>query len=194
MGQNWGFWFLQTEMPTFMKNILEMDIKKNALLSALPYLTMWILSFGFSFISDYLINRKILSTHFSRKFYNSIGHWIPAIVLIGLGYVTENTALSVTLLTITVGLNAGTYVGFMVNHMDLAPNFAGTLMAITNFAANIMSILAPLSVGVFIDDFKDPAQWRVMFFITSGFYVVGNLLFVIFGKSDVQKWNDKTVR
>lgn len=194
MGQNWGFWFLQTEMPTFMKNILEMDIKKNALLSALPYLSMWILSFGFSFISDYLINRKILSTSFSRKFYNSIAHWIPAIVLIGLGYVTENTALSVTLLTITVGLNAGTYVGFMVNHMDLAPNFAGTLMAITNFAANIMSILAPLSVGIFIDDFKDPAQWRVMFFITSAIYIVGNLCFVVFGKTDVQKWNDKTVR
>lgn len=192
MAQNWGFWFLQTEMPTFMKNVLQLDIKKNALLSALPYFTMWVLSFGFSFVSDYYINRKIISTANSRKIYNSIGHWIPAILLLGLGYVTENTTLSVTLLTIAVGLNAGTYVGFMVNHMDLAPNFAGTLMAVTSFGANIMSIAAPLFVGVVVTDFKDSSQWRIMFFITSGIYFVGNLFFVVCGKGEVQKWNDKT--
>lgn len=27
-GHNWGFWTLLTEMPTYMKNVLELDIKK----------------------------------------------------------------------------------------------------------------------------------------------------------------------
>lgn len=32
-------------------------------------------------------------------------------------------------------------------------------------------------------------EWRIVFFIAAGFYFVGNLLFVIFGKTEVQSWN-----
>lgn len=36
--------------------------------------------------------------------------------------------------------------------MDLSPVYAGTMMGITNFAANIMSILGPLFVGIVVTD------------------------------------------
>ena len=42
--------------------------------------------------------------------------------------------------------------GMQVNHIDLSPNYAGTLMGITNFAANVVSIVAPLIVGVVVSD------------------------------------------
>lgn len=32
-------------------------------------------------------------------------------------------------------------------------------------------------------------EWRVVFFIAASFYFIGNLLFVILGKTDVQSWN-----
>lgn len=82
-----------------------------------------------------------------------LGHWIPAAALIGLGYVKpDNPDLAVTLLTIAVGINAATFVGFQVNHIDLAPKHAGTMMGITNGAANILSIIAPLVVGFIVTD------------------------------------------
>lgn len=37
---------------------------------------------------------------------------------------------------------------------------------------------------------KNPDQWRIIFFIAAGFYFIGNLLFVVFGKVEVQSWND----
>lgn len=145
---NWGFWTLLTELPSYMKNVLGMDIKKNALLSALPYLVMCLLSFFFSFLADVLAKRQCISLSVSRKLFNTIGHWIPMVALIGLGYMTKDeTHLAIILLTVAVGINSATYLGFQVNHIDLAPNFAGTLMGITNCAANIMSIIAPLIVG-----------------------------------------------
>lgn len=102
-------------------------------------------------ISDYLVNHGNISVGNARKLFNSIGSYIPMICLIGLGYVTkEHTTLGVSLLTIGLGLNAGTYVGFMVNHMDLSPNYAGTLMGLTNCMANIMSILGPLFAGFIV--------------------------------------------
>lgn len=70
--------------------------------------------------------------------------------LIALSY-TTNTTLAVLLLTIAVGLNAGAGVGYLVNHIDLSPNFAGTLMGITNSIANILSLLAPLVAGAIVN-------------------------------------------
>lgn len=63
-------------------------------------------------------------------------------------------------------------------------------MGITNCAANVMSIVAPLLVGFVVHDESDPAQWRYVFFISAGIYFVGNLMFLFFSKTDVQPWND----
>lgn len=188
---NWGFWTLLTQMPTYMKSVLGLDIKKNALLSSLPYLAMWILSFVFSPISDFLINRQYLSRVVCRKLFNSIGLWIPMCALLGLAFVPKGgTDLAIALLTIAVGINSATYLGFQVNHIDLAPNHAGTMMGITNCAANIMSIIAPLIVGEVLTDEKDPIQWRTVFYIAAAVYCVGNLVFVTLGKAEIQSWNE----
>lgn len=123
---------------------------------------------------------------------------------------TTNSTLAVTLVTVAVGINAATYLGFQINHLDLAPNHSGTLMGITNCSANIMSIIAPLLVGFILKDpvrrksdkhliiyydvsnhlQSDALQWRIIFFISAGVYFFGNLQFVIFGKAAIQRWND----
>lgn len=191
MAHNWGFWTLLTEMPTYMKEVLKKDIKKNALLSSLPYLVMWILSFVFSPLSDFLINRQYLSRVVSRKLFNTIGLWVPMAALLGLAFVPKGGSdLAIVLLTLAVGINSATYLGFQVNHIDLAPNHAGTMMGITNCAANIMSIIAPLIVGELITDPSDPIQWRWVFYIAAAIYFFGNLTFIIFGKADIQSWNE----
>lgn len=188
---NWGFWTLLTEMPTYMKNVLDLDIKSNALLSSLPYLVMWILSMIFSPISDILINKQYLTRVASRKLFNSIGLWVPMAALLGLAFVPKGQVdLAVGLLTTAVGVNSATYLGFQVNHIDLAPNHAGTMMGITNCAANIMSIIAPLIVGLVLNDATDPVQWRTVFYIAAGIYFFGNLIFIIFGQAEIQPWNE----
>ncbi|XP_055921949.1 putative inorganic phosphate cotransporter isoform X1 [Eupeodes corollae] len=192
---NWGFWTLLTEIPTYMKNILGMDIKSNALLSSLPYWAMFLLCFVFLIISEILSRNKCMGLAFSRKLFNTLGHWIPAIGLIGMGYMDgDNVLLAIIFLTLTVGMNASCYLGFQMNHIDLSSNFAGTLMGLTNCAANIMSIIAPLMVGFIVTDEKNPDQWRIVFFIAAAFFFVGNLLFILFGKFTTQSWNEpKTV-
>lgn len=137
-----------------MKSVLHFNIKQNALLSALPYLAMLVMSLLLSPFADWLNNKKILKVEFSRKLFNSIGLWGPMIALISLAYVTsvDHAALAVALVTVAVGINASTYLGFQINHLDLAPNHSGTLMGITNCMANICSIIAPLLVGFVLHD------------------------------------------
>lgn len=189
---NWGFWTILTEIPSYMKSVLHFNIKQNALLSALPYFAMMIMSLILSPLADFLNNKRILKVEFSRKLFNTIGLWGPMLALIALAYVTsqDQSTLAVTLVTVAVGINAATYLGFQINHLDLAPNHSGTLMGITNCSANIMSIIAPLLVGFVLNDPSDPFQWRIIFFISAGVYFFGNLQFIIFGKASIQPWND----
>ena len=151
---NWGFWTILTEIPSYMKSVLHFNIKQNALLSALPYFAMLVMSLTLSPFADWMNNKKILKVEFSRKLFNTIGLWGPMTALIALAYVTskDQSTLAVTLVTVAVGINAATYLGFQINHLDLAPNHSGTLMGITNCSANIMSIIAPLLVGGVLQD------------------------------------------
>ncbi|XP_021195146.2 putative inorganic phosphate cotransporter [Helicoverpa armigera] len=190
-GHNWGYWTLMTEMPSYMKQVLGVDIKANGLMSALPYLAMYLLSFPFGFISDYILKNNWLSISTCRKLSNSIGEYGPALALIGLSYVPAgNVTMAVALLTLVVGLNAGHMTGYLLVHIDMAPNFAGTMMGITNFFANIVSIIAPLVAGLILQDETDPEQWRQVFYVASAIYVASNTFFVIFGTSERQTWNE----
>ncbi|CAB3260998.1 unnamed protein product [Arctia plantaginis] len=174
-GQNWGFWTLMTEMPSYMKQIL--DIKA--------------IGFPFGFISDYVIKKKWVNISAARKISNTIGQWGPAFALIGLSYVPAgNVTLVVGLLTIVVGLNAGHYTGYLLVHIDMAPNFAGTMMGITNFFANIVSIISPLIAGLILQDETDLYQWRLVFYVSSAIYIGANLFFIIFATSKRQSWNE----
>ncbi|CAG9562239.1 unnamed protein product [Danaus chrysippus] len=190
-GQSLGFWTLLTEMPSYMDKVLGVNIKSTGFLSALPYVAMYILSFVFSWIAEYLVNNNVTSLSTTRKIFNTIAFWGPAASLLALCYIPAGyLTLAVVMLTITVGLNGAHYVGFLISHIDLSPNFASTLMGITNGCGNIFSIMAPLSVSVVVSDEKSAADWRKVFFISIAFYFLSNLFFILFMSGNVQDWNE----
>ncbi|XP_018793707.1 PREDICTED: putative inorganic phosphate cotransporter isoform X2 [Bactrocera latifrons] len=186
----WGYWTMMTQIPSYMKSILGQDIQSNSLMSAAPYLADLLLTFVFCFLSDFLIKRGYISIIVSRKLFNTIGFWVPIVPLILLGYMgADQSELALVLLVIAVGVNSAGNLGFLINHIDLSPNFAGVLMGMANSAGNIMSLLAPLAVGLIVTDAKNVLQWRFVFYIASGMYFVGNLLFILFGQAKIQVWN-----
>ncbi|XP_054740254.1 putative inorganic phosphate cotransporter [Anastrepha obliqua] len=188
---SWGFSTLQAEIPSYMKGVLNMDMKKNALYSALPYLAMWTMSYVYLIVSDVLLNRKILSLTAIRKTFNSLALWLPAIGLIGVGFLDQDQkTLAIVLMTANVGINAGSTIGSALNTIDLSPNYAGILMGIVNSAANVVPILTPLLVGVIVSEENNRAQWQIVFIIAAIVFGLGNLFYLIFGKMEVQPWDD----
>ena len=65
-GQNWGFYTLLTEIPTYLKNIQHFSLEGNGFISALPYLCMSILCIPFSILADWLIATQRLSLEATR--------------------------------------------------------------------------------------------------------------------------------
>ncbi|CAL4122351.1 unnamed protein product [Meganyctiphanes norvegica] len=189
VAQNWGFYTLLTELPTFMKNILHFDIKQNSFMSALPYLIMWIFSIFIGHLADFLISKRYISKTTSRRLFNSIGTYCPMICLVGAGYAGCDSTLVITLLTLAVGINGGIYSGYMLSHLDLAPNFAGTLMGITNTVATAPGFLAPQLVGHLISGNETIERWQIVFWISSIIYFVGNTFYILFITAEEQPWN-----
>ncbi|KAL7737228.1 hypothetical protein ACLKA6_005410 [Drosophila palustris] len=165
----YGFYTLLTQIPSYMKNVLDKDIKSNALLSSLPYAAMLLLSLFFAWLSKAMQRKDSISLSFQSQ---------------------DQDTLAVVLLILTVGISSAAHVGFLINHIDLSPNYAGILMGICNCIANFMSLAAPLVVGVVVTNNKDVHQWRLVFFVAAAIYFIGNSVFLIFGRTNVQPWND----
>ncbi|XP_042217482.1 putative inorganic phosphate cotransporter isoform X2 [Homarus americanus] len=189
VGNNWGFYTLLTDLPLYMKQMLQKDIKSNAVLSGLPYLGMWIFSLVVSSVGDRLRQNDTLSTQTVRKTANTIAHVGPAICLLCLSLVECNRGATIALLFTAVTLQGGIYTGFMVNHVDIAPNFAGTLFGITNAAATIPGWVAPMTVGALTNNQQTFGQWRKVFFISAGIFVVDALFFLLYASGKEQEWN-----
>ena len=151
-GQNWGLLTLLTEIPTYLDNIQHFPLTENGILSALPYLCMWLFSMVYGPFTDFLIANRYLSATHGRKLGNTVAFFGSASGLIAMAFVGCNQTWSIVWLCFAVGTNAGIYSGYQVNHMDLSPNFAGTLMGITNTVANTAGFLAPMFVGQITND------------------------------------------
>ncbi|EFN68275.1 Putative inorganic phosphate cotransporter [Camponotus floridanus] len=187
--QNWGYWTLLTEMPSYMTSVMK-NIEMSGVYSALPYLVMWLLSFPMSWFSDYAL-KKGMSKGTVRKTSNTVAFWGPAVALAFMSLVpTDDYIWAIVIFTIAVGLNAGSLCGYQINHIDLSPNFAGTMMSVTNCVATITAIIAPLIVGIIVTDESNVYQWNIVFYIAAAIFFLGNLIFVIFGKGEIQWWNN----
>lgn len=193
-GVSLGDYTMATETPSYMEKIMHFDLASNSFLSALPYLVQYIVSNLLGLISDRLIVKDIISVGAARKLSNSLSTFVPALALFALMLVdADKPELTVLLLVIGVGMIGGIYSGFLINHMDISPIHAGTLMGIGNSLGNIFGFVAPLSVDVIanISGYNETQKqlWNIVFCLTSVVLVVTGILYVLLGSGEEQPWN-----
>lgn len=77
------------------------------------------------------------------------GKVTPGLLLIGLGHLDcTMKGLAIALLALGVSLSGFQYSGFLINHMDIAPAYAGILFGISNSAGATMGFISPAVVGL----------------------------------------------
>ncbi|XP_043238701.1 putative inorganic phosphate cotransporter [Amphibalanus amphitrite] len=190
--QNWGDYLIMTELPTYISTALRYPLNTNAMFSALPQLAKVVFALGVSFVADWLARGSRLSLSANRKLWNSIGMYIPALTLVGVSFAGCSDVLVLTLMVTTVGFNGAVLSGYNINHMDLAPNFAGTLMGITNCVATLAGVLAPFQAGYVLNQQPSLANWRTVFLTAAGLLALGNTVFCALGSTSRQPWNEPT--
>ena len=79
----------------------------------------------------------------------SIGEVGAAVFLIALSFVDCSRPLvAVALLACSVTIFGSSYSGYIVNHMDIAPQYAGTLFGLTNCISAVSGFIAPYVAAV----------------------------------------------
>ncbi|XP_015113575.1 putative inorganic phosphate cotransporter isoform X2 [Diachasma alloeum] len=189
IGHDWGFFTMVTDLPKYMSSVLGFSIKSNGYLSSLPYLCMWFCSIFSSWLADWLITAGHVSRTNVRKLGTTIASVGPGIFIVGASYAGCNKYTVVAMFTVGMALMGTFYPGMKVNALDLCPNYSGSLMAVVNGIGALTGIITPIIVGELAPDSTND-QWRLVFWIVLGVFLVTNAIFVVYASGDVQFWND----
>lgn len=89
---------------------------------------------------------------------------------------------------LTVGSMGFNAVGLVLNAMDLSPNYAGALTALTQTIGSVAGLLAPYIVGLLTPNAL-LREWRLVFWIIAVVLVIQVVIFTVWGSAEVQSWN-----
>ncbi|TKC35998.1 hypothetical protein EI555_001645, partial [Monodon monoceros] len=107
--------------------------------------------------------------------------------LVVLPYVASSYITAVSLLTLSCGPSLFSQPGIYINALDIAPRHSSFLMGASRGFAQISAILAPTVSGFLLS--QDPEfGWRNVFSLSFAINTLGLILYLIFGKADVQDW------
>ncbi|XP_054969861.1 sialin isoform X7 [Pan paniscus] len=158
---NWTFYTLLTLLPTYMKEILRFNVQENGLLSSLPYLGSWLCMILSGQAADNLRAKWNFSTLCVRRIFSLIGMIGPAVFLVAAGFIGCDYSLAVAFLTISTTLGGFCSSGFSINHLDIAPSYAGILLGITNTFATIPGMVGPVIAKSLTPDMKSHSSPRL---------------------------------
>uniref|UniRef100_A0A673NRB8 Sialin n=1 Tax=Sinocyclocheilus rhinocerous TaxID=307959 RepID=A0A673NRB8_9TELE len=178
---NWTFYTLLTLLPTYMNDILGFSIQQNGMLSALPYLGCWLLALLGGQLADLLREKYLIRTVIVRKAFTIVGMVGPAVFLVAAGYTGCNYVLAIAFLTLSSSLGGVSASGFNINHLDIAPSYAGILLGITNSFATIPGMVGPVIARSLTKSNTIP-EWQIVFYISAAINIFGAVFFTIFGK------------
>ena len=130
-----------------------------------------------------------------RKVCQCGGQAISAAGLIALGFIhgPDAKVLSIVMLSISLGAAGIPLSGFNVNHLDIAPKYAGVLMGITNSFATIPGFMAPQVTDMLTtatESAELKRQWQTVFYIAAAIYSFGIVFYLVFASGEKQKWAD----
>ena len=185
---NWFVFTLLTCLPKYMHDVLQFDMTKNGILSGSPYIATWLLMIGGGFAADWLRAPHRLKTGTVRKLFCAVGLLIPGVLLIAIGFLGCDRILIVLTVIMSIGFVGLAVSGYGVNHLDLAPKYAGTLMGLTNTLAAIPGFLAPQVVGALTYQQSTRTQWQKVFYITFAINCFSVAVFLVFGSGELQDW------
>lgn len=178
---NWCFYQLVTYMPTYMKEVLNVDVAKAAYVSMYPYLLIAFVNVFGAILTDYILAKNVISKIYLRKSLFVFGV-ISAGLFLMLSSFSTSKIPCVLFMTLSVGLSGFATLGYSPNILEISPRFGGILLGIANTLGALPGILAPIIVGVITTKYPGEKGWHFSFLIPTCLYVFSAIVFLLFAK------------
>ncbi len=178
---NWTLYVVLSWLPKYVNEGLGVSFAAVGLVAMLPHLTSFMFLNIMGSFADGLIRRGWDIT-LVRKLMQTIGFGGLATCLLLISSVTDVWA-AIGILCLGKMFSAAGIGGHSVNHMDIGPKYAGTLMGITNTAGTIPGIVGVYVTGLILDA---TGSWELVFQVTAAVTLFGMVFYLIFASGEKQ--------
>lgn len=175
---NWILYMLLSWLPSYFHDVMHFDLVKSGVLSAAPWLSMFVFGNLAGLVADRMITAGTDLT-LVRKIMQTTGLIGAAACMFAVQNVTAPMT-AVALMCGALGFIACTWSGFMPNHLEIAPRYADVLMGITNTAGTIPGV-----VGVYVTGWlvQSTGSYAAPFLLCAGVEVFGAVVWLAWGTS-----------
>ncbi|KAI3454226.1 hypothetical protein Pfo_010889 [Paulownia fortunei] len=182
---HYALYVLMNWLPTYFELGLKRSLQEMGSSKMMPYLNMFLFSNIGGVIADHLITRKILSVTRTRKLLNTVGFVVASFALMALPLFRTPDGV-VLCSSMALGFLALGRAGFAVNHMDVAPRYAGIVMGVSNTAGTLAGIVGVDLTGRLLEaaetarlDLTSPDSWRAVFHIPGSLCILSSIVFLL---------------
>jgi ACS family sodium-dependent inorganic phosphate cotransporter len=176
---NWSLYVLLSWLPTFVNKGLGVDYSSVGWVAMIPHIASFLFFNIAGNIADRII-RSGMDVGKVRKLMQTIGFGGLSIALFFVGTI-DSVWMAIAIMTAGSAFGAFVAGGFAVNHMDIAPHHAGTLMGITNTAGTIPGIIGVFVSGVILEL---TGSWALVFQVAGGVTLLGLIIYLLFASSE----------
>ncbi len=176
---NFGFNILLLWLPTYLNHTFDVPLARVGVYSIIPWIATFFTVSAAGWLSDALIARGI-PVGTVRKTMQSAAFAIGAIPLCIVPF-AGSPAAAVALLTIAASANGISSAAFGVNHLDVAPTYAGILMGISNTVATIPGIIGVAAAGMIVQATK---SFSAVFYLIAAVYCAGMFFYLRWASGD----------
>ncbi|EFA07913.2 Putative inorganic phosphate cotransporter-like Protein [Tribolium castaneum] len=188
IGQSWTWVSFIHAYDVYLPQVLKLTDSDNNVLMTPLYLSFG-LAVIFGFISDWFIKGKHLSVTTMRKIAASLGNTGAACSY--MFAIFRRCSTNAVMIHFALGMCFEAFISSSsrVNHLDLASNFVGTLLGISQTLAQILLYVGLSQLPVLLKPESSLTQWAALFWFTLGLNVVSTTIYLVFGSGVRQEWN-----
>eukprot|EP00898_Chlorokybus_atmophyticus_P000493 jgi/Chlat1/1444/Chrsp12S02001 len=175
---NWMSYLCLAWLPTYFHSVL--GVPKGSLgLTFVPYAVMTCMTAVTGILADAMHAKGVHVTQI-RKSLTAGGLLGPALFLTFFSAV-RSTTFGLILISCVLASATLMHAGALINHLDVAPRFAGPLMGLSNTVSSIPGMVAvPLSAYIM----QHTHSWQAVFALASMIDVAGCIFYVQHGTAE----------
>jgi ACS family sodium-dependent inorganic phosphate cotransporter len=177
---NWFHYTMLAWLPTYFTDTMSVDLMHAAQTALLPPLAGIAASAVAGPTADALIARG-MPVPSVRKIAQCTAFLLPTACLLAASQPTDNSSLTVALITAALGISSFSLAGLYCTHQDLSPKYSSAMLGLTNTSGAIPGILGVAFTGLLYDQ---TGSWPVaLFYPTMFFLLTGAAVYTMLGSN-----------
>lgn len=185
------FMILYTEIPEYLKTMLKEDSEHNGIVNGIIQLCYATTTLFIGFLSERIIERKILTRTSTRKMCAGICGYTSAACLIILPFISDLNAIHISLCLV------GFFLGFLAGCQfplpaEISINFGAQIYSLLNITSVITGLIVPNIISITLDIFpsdKPHLAWNFIFYSFAALNITSTTLFIVYVKAERQSFD-----